>query len=294
MTRGFLFPGQGSQEPGMGKDLYESIPEAKALLDKAEEVMDFDIRSYMFDSPAEILSDTQYAQPVIYTCSAMYLEKAKALGLTYDYAAGHSLGEYSALYAAGVFSFEEGLKLVRQRGIAMSKQNGNGTMTAVMGLTEEELITYLEKTDGEVVIANLNTPKQLVISGTVRGISKIEETLTGMEGVIVKRLTVSGAFHSPQMSEAAAIMTPLIEQALFNEPKCRVVSNVTGHVASDVTEIRKNLIAQITGQVRWYDSILNMTEAGVEEFYEIGHGKVMRGLSRRIEGTPKCLSLPEE
>ena len=293
MIRGFLFPGQGFQEPGMGRDLYESVPEAGAKLDEAIDVLDFDIRSYMFEGPAEVISDTQYAQPIIYTCSAMYLEKAKKLGLTYDYVAGHSLGEYSALYAAGVFSFAEGLKLVRERGLAMSKQNGRGTMAAVMGLTEDELIPVIDKTQGAVVIANLNTPKQLVVSGTVEGIEQVEGMLAGKEGVMVKRLNVSGAFHSPQMSDAAAIMTPLIEAVSFKEPVCKVVSNVTGRVAADTEEIRKNLIAQITGQVRWYDSILNMTGEGVEEFYEIGYGKVIRGLSRRIEGTPKCLALPD-
>ena len=290
MTTGFLFPGQGSQEPGMGRQLYEELPEARDILDSAASVMDFDIKNMMFEGPAETMSDTQYAQPLIYTCSAMYLAKAQSLGLKTDYTAGHSLGEYSALYAAGVFSFEDGLKLVRKRGQAMSRQNGRGTMAAVMGLTEEELLPVLEDAN-DVVIANLNTPKQLVVSGSVDGIAKIESALDGREGIIVKRLSVSAAFHSPQMADAAKTMTPLLEDTVFNEPVCRVVSNVTGIAAENAAEIKKNLFAQITGQVRWYDSILYMTSAGVDAFYEIGNGKVLRGMNRRIDGAAKCESL---
>ena len=291
MAIGFIFPGQGSQEPGMGKELYDNIAEARTILDTAQEVLDFDIKTMMFEGDAEILSDTQYSQPLIYTCSAMYLAKAKEQGISFAFAAGHSLGEYSALAAAGVFSFEDGLKLVRQRGLAMSKQNGKGSMAAVIGLTEDELMPLINDTDGKVVIANLNTPTQLVISGETEGIELIEKSLDGKEGIMVKRLAVSAAFHSLQMKEAAEIMTPLIEAVTFNKPLCKVVSNVTGNVTEDPDEIKKNLIAQITGQVRWYDSILNMTKAGVEEFYEIGHGKVLRGMNRRIENAAKCKSL---
>ena len=291
MAIGFLFPGQGSQAPGMGRELYEELTEAGEILDRASDIMDFDIKSMMLEGPEDVMSDTQYSQPLIYTCSAMYLEKARQTGLTPDYVAGHSLGEYSALYAAGVFGFEDGLKLVRQRGLAMSRQNGRGTMTAVMGLTEAELEPIVIGGKDGVVIANLNTPKQLVVSGTIEGIERLESELSGREGVMVRRLSVSAAFHSPQMEEAAAIMTPLIEELDFNAPECIVVSNVTGKASTDPDEIKANLISQITGQVRWYESILNMTAAGVEEFYEIGNGKVLRGMNRRIDGAAKCLSL---
>ncbi len=290
MAIGFLFPGQGSQEMDMGLELYDSIPQARERLDQACDVLGFDLKALITDGPVEKLNDTQYAQPAIYTCSAMYLERAREMGLTYDYVAGHSLGEYSALYAAGVFSFADGLKLVRERGIAMSKQNGRGTMAAVMGLEEAKLAEVMAPY-GDVVIANLNTPQQLVISGATEGIDAVEHALEGREGVIVKRLTVSAAFHSPQMEDAAQIMTPLINAADMREPQCYVVSNVTGKPTRDIDEIRANLIAQITGQVRWYDSILTMASEGVDEFYEVGNGKILRGMNRRIDGAPKVTSI---
>ncbi len=290
MAVGFLFPGQGSQEIGMGQELYDSIPQARAILDEACEVLGFDLKALIADGPSEKLADTQYAQPAIYTCSAMYLERAREMGIKYDYVAGHSLGEYSALYAAGVFSFADGLKLVRERGVAMSKQNGRGTMAAVMGLEEAQLSEVMAPYD-DVVIANLNTPMQLVISGATEGIDAVERALEGREGVIVKRLTVSAAFHSLQMEDAARIMTPLINAADMKSPSCYVVPNVTARPTRDTDEVRSNLIAQITGQVRWYDSILTMASEGVDEFYEIGNGKILRGMNRRIDGAPKVNSI---
>lgn len=291
MATAFIFPGQGSQAPGMGRDLYESLSEARTILDNAADILDFDIKKMMFEGPEEVLNDTQYSQPLIYTCNAMYLAKAASMGLSFDYVAGHSLGEYSALYASNVISFSEGLKLVRERGLAMSRQNGKGTMSAVVGLTEEVLAPYIEKTKGEAVIANYNTPTQLVISGTESAIALMERELSGRDSVIIKRLNVSAAFHSPQMKAATEIFTPYIEKTVFNPPCCPVVSNVTALPTTDVDEIRNNLIRQIEGQVKWYDSILNMTSAGVDEFYEIGYGKVLRGMNRRISGAAKCLGI---
>lgn len=287
----FLFPGQGSQEVGMGKDIYEAIPSAARLLDRACEVLGYDLKQLMFEGPIEKLTDTQFAQPAIYTCSAMHLEKAKAEGIECGYVAGHSLGEYSALYAAGVVSFEDGLRLVDIRGRSMAAQNGKGTMAAVLGMTEEELKGYMN--DG-VVMANLNSKTQIVISGTNEGVDAVEEKLRDRieaEEIKFRRLSVSAAFHSPQMAETAEVMKAEIEKAEMREPKAFVVSNVTGRPTKDLREIKANLIAQITGQVRWYDSILSMKETGIEQFYEVGNGEVLKKMNKSITLRPKCLSI---
>lgn len=291
MAIAFLFPGQGSQVPGMGKELYEEISEARQVLDDACDVLGYDLKALMFDGPEDKLADTRFAQPAIFTCNAMYLAKAKVMGLNYEYVAGHSLGEYNAILAAEMLGFADCLKLVYERGQAMGRQNGKGLMAAVLGVTEDELVKITDETEGKVVIANLNTPTQLVISGTDDGIRVVEEEYSGIEGITVKRLNVSAAFHSPNMKEAADIMTPLINSAELKDPICKVVSNVTGIPTTDREEIRSNLIAQITGQVRWYDSILNMASEGVDTMYEIGNGKILRGMNRRIDGAPKASAL---
>lgn len=292
MRNAFLFPGQGSQSVGMGMELYGRLPSARAILDTACEVLGYDLKKLMSEGPVEKLTDTKYAQPAIYTCSAMYLEKAKEQGIDYEYAAGHSLGEYSALYAAGVFRFEEGLGLVDRRAKAMAAENGKGIMAAVMGFTEEELKPYVDKR-ADVVMANLNTKTQIVVSGTKAGITAIADELSVKEDVQVRELAVSAAFHSPQMEEASKIIQGEIEAMEFQKPSAYVVSNVTGRVAKDVEEIRENLIAQITGQVRWADSILALKEAGVEQFYECGNGRVLQKMNKVITLRPKCLGIGE-
>lgn len=285
---GLLFPGQGSQTVGMGKELYEKLPAAKELLDKADEILGYSLKDLMFNGLAEQLTDTKYAQPAIYTCSAMYLEKVKTDGLDYDYVAGHSLGEYDALLAAGVFDFETGLQLVAKRGKAMAAQNGKGTMAAVMGFSEEELDTYMVP---DVVMANLNSKTQIVISGTEAAVDAVGEKLSDREDIKFKKLRVSAAFHSPQMAEAAEAMKNVIENVKMKEPKCYVISNVTGKPTMDLAEIKANLISQITGQVRWCDTILAMKEAGVTVLYEVGFGDVLKKMNKTITFRPKCVGV---
>ena len=285
---GLLFPGQGSQAVGMGKELYNLIPAAKNLLDKADHVLGYSLKELMFNGSVEQLTDTKYAQPAIYTCSAMYLEKVKDNGLNYDYVAGHSLGEYDALLAANVFDFETGLKLVAARGLAMSKMNGQGSMAAVIGLSEEELATYMVP---GAVMANLNSKTQIVISGTEAAVDSVGEKLAEIEDIKFKKLRVSAAFHSPQMAETAEVMKSVIETAEMKEPKCYVISNVTGKPTMDLAEIKANLISQITGQVRWCDTILAMKEAGVDMLYEVGYGDVLKKMNKTITFRPKCVGV---
>jgi [acyl-carrier-protein] S-malonyltransferase len=288
IVNGLLFPGQGSQTVGMGRELYRRLDAARLLLDRAGDVLGYDLKTIMFDGPEELLTDTKYAQPAIFTCSAMYLEKAKADGIEYEYVAGHSLGEYDALLAAGVFGFEDGLRLVAKRGEAMSRMNGRGTMAAVMGIAEEELKTMLLP---GVVMANLNARTQIVISGEESGIDEIGRRLEGNESVRFKKLRVSAAFHSPQMAEASAVMKAELDRQPFELPRCHVVSNVTGRASRDPAEIKENLVKQITGQVRWYDTIMTMKEAGVEMLYETGYGDVLKKMNKTITFRPKCIGI---
>lgn len=285
---GLLFPGQGSQTVGMGNELYESLPAAKALLDKADEVLGYSLKDLMFNGPAEQLTDTKYAQPAIYTCSAMYLEKVKEQELDYAYVAGHSLGEYDALLAAGVYDFETGLRLVAVRGEAMSKMNGKGTMAAVMGLSEEDLAPLMVP---GAVMANLNANTQIVLSGEEKAVEAVGAKLEGNESVKFKKLRVSAAFHSPQMAEAAETMKTIIEETSMQAPKCHVVSNVTGKPTMDLAKIKTNLVSQITGQVRWCDTILAMKDAGVSLFYEVGYGNVLKKMNKTITFRPKCVGV---
>lgn len=285
---GLLFPGQGSQTVGMGKELYENLPCAAKILNTASDVLGYDLKSFLFNGSQEQMTDTKYAQPAIYTVSAMYLEKVKHDLLEYDYVAGHSLGEYNALLAAGVFDFVTGLRLVAARGKAMSRMNGQGTMAAVIGLNEEELAGYMVP---GVVMANLNSKTQIVISGAEEAVDAVGERLGGREDIKFKKLRVSAAFHSPQMQEAAETMKGVIKNIEMRAPSCFVVSNVTGKSTMDLSEIKANLTRQITGQVRWYDTIMEMKESGVTTLYEVGYGDILRKMNKTICFRPKCVGV---
>ena len=285
---GLLFPGQGSQVVGMGRGLYENFLPARELLHQARDILGYDLKKLMFEGPQEVLTDTRYAQPAIYTCSAMYLEKLKNDGFDYKYVAGHSLGEYNALYAANVFSFAAGLRLVARRGEAMSRMNGKGTMAAILGLTEEELSPLL---GADAVMANLNSKTQIVISGTELGVEAVRMQIEGRDNVKFKQLQVSGAFHSPQMQDVALEMAAEISKVAFQQPTCSVICNVTGKPTKNPDEVRNNLIAQITGQVRWYDTIMAMKESGVTMLYEVGHGDILKRLNKTITFRPKCVGV---
>ena len=288
---GLLFPGQGSQYVGMGKDFYDEIFESKKLMDNACDILKFDIKSMIFDGTEENLRLTEIAQPALYIVSAMYFEKFKQLGEEFEVVAGHSLGEYSALYSAGVLSFEDGLKLVRKRGIEMSKQNSKGTMYAIMGIDKSEIEKYTSETNGRTVIANINSKTQIVISGYNEETIKIAEKLASIDGVNVKQLNVSSAFHSPLMEEVKNTMESEIDNIVFKLPNAKIIPNVLGYATDDIEIIKDSLKKQVTGQVKWLDTILHMKDIGVDKLYEVGPGDVLAKLNKTIALRPKVLSI---
>ncbi len=275
----------------MGKQLYDGIDNAKKLMDIAVDILGFDIKSMMFEGTEENLKLTEIAQPALYIASAMYFEKFKGLGENFEVVTGHSLGEYSALYAAGVLSYEDGLKLVRKRGIEMGKQNLNGTMYAIMGIDKNEIEKYISKSNGKVVIANINSKTQIVISGYMHETEKLAEKLSLIEGVKVVKLNVSGAFHSPLMNESKLIMDEEIDKVVFKNPDSYVISNVSAEASKDINIIKSSLKQQITGIVNWLDTINCIKNMEIEKLYEVGPGDVLKKLNKSITLKPKCLNL---
>jgi [acyl-carrier-protein] S-malonyltransferase len=284
MKRAILFPGQGSQFVGMGRDLFAAIPECKALFDKANDVLGYDIASICFDGPEDELKKSHNTQPAIFTVSAAAFEALKLKKpMEFDYAAGHSLGEWGALYAAGVISFEDALRALKARGeyIQAACDANPGGMLAVIGLDGEPL----EKIAAEVgvTLANINSPGQTVLSGTA---AAIEKAATACKEAGAKRalpLPVAGAFHSPLMQPAAEKMAALLAEIDFAEPTLPVLSNVTGAPHVDSEAIRANMVAQITGSVRWVECMQYLVAQGVTEAVECGPGKVLAGLMKRID-----------
>lgn len=282
----FVFPGQGAQFVGMGKDLYDNNAEARALFEKANEILGFSITDLMFAGTDEDLRQTAVTQPAIFIHSVLL---AKSLGADFqpDMVAGHSLGEFSALVAAGALSFEDGLRLVAARARAMQKacELTESTMAAVLALPDEKVEEICAGIEGTVVCANYNCPGQLVISGEVAAIDAACETLKAAGAKRALKLKVGGAFHSPCMEPARAELAAAIEATEFHTPVCPVFQNVDALPHTDPAEIKANLVAQLTAPVRWTQSVRNMIADGATEFVELGPGKVLQGLVAKIDSS---------
>ena len=284
MKTAYIFPGQGSQFPGMGKALYESNADARELFEKANEILGFRITDIMFEGTAEDLKRTDVTQPAIFLHSVIL---AKTMdGFAPDMVAGHSLGEFSALAAAGAIGFEDALRLVAIRARAMQKACGlqSGTMAAVMKLEAEKIEDICAGCEGIVVAANYNSPAQTVISGEVTAVEQACEKMKEAGARRALILPVGGAFHSPLMEPARAELAEGIEQTIFRTPVCPVYQNVTAAPTTDPESIKANLLSQLTSPVRWTQSVLKMIDDGASHFIEIGPGKVLRGLVGSIGG----------
>ncbi len=284
MKVAFIFPGQASQYVGMGKDLYENSQIAREIFDEAEEILGFELKRICFEGPEEELKRTKVTQPAIfvhsYIVSKLINGKLKA-----DMTAGHSLGEYSALVYAGVLSFEDALKIVKLRGELMQKagEENPGTMAAIVGLEDVKVREICEEVkDGVVQPANFNAPGQIVISGEVEAVKKAMELAQKAGAKMVKELVVSGAFHSPLMESAKEKLKEALDEVKFHKPSIPVYFNVTAKPAFEPEEIKNLLYLQITSPVLWSQIIVNMASDGATKFYEIGPGKVLQGLVKRI------------
>ncbi len=290
--KSYIFPGQGAQFPGMGKDLFENSKIAYELFNNANEILGFKISDIMFQGSSEDLRQTKVTQPAIFLHSVI-LASSKAENIFPSMVAGHSLGEFSALVVNKSISFEDGLKLVSVRANAMQRacENNPGTMAAVLGLDDIIVEKVCEKIDGIVVAANYNCPGQLVISGEVSAINTACENLkeAGARRALV--LPVGGAFHSPLMEQAKKELEDAIKKTVFSTPICPIYQNVNGLPFSSESDIKNNLILQLTSPVKWTHSVNQMIEDGAKEFVEIGPGKVLQGLVRKINRDIDCSSL---
>lgn len=281
--KAYIFPGQGAQFVGMGLDLYEKFPLAQELFENANDILGFHITDTMFEGTPEDLKETKVTQPAIFLHSVIM---SKVMGERFqpDMVAGHSLGEFSALVANGTLNFEDGLRLVSKRALAMQKacEMQSSTMAAVLGLDDAIVAEICAKIDGVVVPANYNCPGQLVISGEVEAINLACEKMkeAGARRALV--LPVGGAFHSPLMEPAREELASAIENTAFGTPKCAIYQNVPTTAVIDAAEIKNNLISQLTAPVKWTQSVQNMVKDGADNFIEVGPGKVLQGLVRKI------------
>ena len=281
--KAYVFPGQGAQFEGMGKELYEESPLARNLFERANEILGFRITDIMFEGSGEDLRQTKVTQPAVFLHS---IALAKTLGGQFqpDMVAGHSLGEFSALVAAGVLSFEDGLKLVYQRALAMQKAGeiNEGTMAAILNLPDETVEKICNEIDETVVPANYNCPGQVVISGSIKGVDIACEKLLAAGAKRALKLKVGGAFHSPLMEPAKEELKKAIDAVSFQTPDFPIYQNVSTQGETNPEKIKANLIAQLTAPVRWTQSVQNMIAAGADDFTELGPGNVLQGLIKKI------------
>ncbi|GGF68102.1 malonyl CoA-acyl carrier protein transacylase [Paenibacillus albidus] len=292
----FIFPGQGAQSVGMGRDVYEAVPASRAIFEKGDEVLGFPLSKLVFEGPDSELKQTVNTQPALLTASIAYLEALRGQGLTPDYVAGHSLGEYSALVTAGVLSYEDAVKLVRLRGRFMEEAvpGGQGAMAAVLGAEREalaELCRTISAEAGAVELANVNCPGQIVVSGTAAGVNAVVQRVKEAGGKRAIPLEVSGPFHSSLMKEAADRLAAELMSVTFNKPSVPVIVNVTAAPVTDPEEIRELLVRQVYSPVLWEDSVNWLLKDGVDTFVEIGSGSVLTGLIRKIDKNVKLVNI---
>lgn len=282
----FLYPGQGAQYVGMGKDLYENNAKAKQYFDSIFDGLEIDLKTVMFEGPEETLKETKYTQPAIVAMSLvltkLFIEEK---GVKADFVAGHSLGEYSAIGAAGILSFEDTVKLAAKRGEIMNvvAKDVNGTMAAILGLTSDKILEVLSTVEGTVEAVNFNEPTQTVIAGEVKAVEAACEALKAAGAKRALILPVSGPFHSSLMKPAGEELKVVLDTLTFNESDVKLVANTSVEFVSEVEELKEELYKQTFGPVRWVETIAKLKENGVTEFYEIGPGKVLKGLVKKID-----------
>ena len=294
----FVFPGQGSQRVGMGKDLANNFAPAAELFERADTALGYAVSELCFNGPQDELKKTVNTQGALYVTSAAAFEVLKKRGYEPDFTAGHSVGEYAALYASGAFTFEEGLTLVSKRAELMQKagEDSPGTMAAILGLSPERVGEAVAKARGAGIVteANFNSPVQTVISGEAGAIRRASELALEMGAKRVVSLNVSGAFHSPLMQSASDALQKVLSEAEIRDPKIPVVANVTAEFETTAAQIRSNLSAQITGSVRWVESVQKMLDAHVQVFIELGPGDVLAGLIKRIAKDANVYSIADK